>query len=147
MLLLLSLENQTRKDDIIKFQVEGFAGLRDIREAEEFKKSLRPERKFKLCTQETSKMHLRAHFSSIGAPLRGFPSKIHMELRVAKVTFRDHKAHSRKMIPQLRPPKDNRLSLLRTSRERTMESCGTQWNQPSLLGHHPPMYQDREGEF
>ena len=92
-------------------------------------------------------MRLCTHFSSIGVPLRDFPSKSCADLRVEEVTFQYHKEHSKKLIPHLGPPKDSRLSLLGTSREHAMESCGAQSNHPPLLGHHPPMYQGREGDF
>ena len=130
---MLSLENQTRKYDIIKCQVEGFTGLRHIRGIEEFKKSLRYKRKIKLCTEGTRKIHLCVHFSSISVPLCSFSSKSCAKLRVVEVTFQDHKAHSRKLIPHLRPPKDSRPSLLRTSREHTMEWNNVAHNGITLL--------------
>ena len=64
-------------------------------------------RKIKLHTKETSRMCLHVHFYSIGTPLRGFSSKIHADLRVAKVNFRGHKAHSKTLILHLRLPKDS----------------------------------------
>ena len=50
-------------------------------------------------------MRLCEHFSSVSAPLRDFSSKSWTDLRVEEVTFRDHKAHSRALIPNLRLPK------------------------------------------
>ena len=85
-------------------------------------------------------MHLCVHNSSISVPLHIFSSKSRVVLRVAEVTFRDHKAHTRTLILHLRLPKDSRKSLLRTSREHTMES-------PSSLGSLSIMYQEREGRF
>ena len=57
--------------------------------------------------------------------------KWHMSLSRTK------KAHSRILIPHLNSPKDNHPSLLRTSRSTQWNKCGTQWNHPPLLGHHP----------
>ena len=92
-------------------------------------------------------MHLCVHNSSISVHLCSFSSKIRMVLRVAGVNFRDQKEHSRAFILQLRPPKDIRPSLLRTSREHTMEYMWHTMESPSSLGSPSTMYQEREGWF